>query len=54
MQNTSELKYGPQQPAQQSVPQGQCKLDLAPRMHIAADLNKEKLNLHLSHPITIP
>ena len=33
---------------------GQCKLDLAPRMHIIADLNKEKLNLHLSHPITIP
>ena len=33
---------------------GQRKLDLAPRMHIIADLNKEKLNLHLSHPITIP
>ena len=33
---------------------GQRKLDLAPRMHIIADLNKEKLSLNLSHPITIP
>ena len=32
---------------------GQRKLDLALRMHIIADLNKEKLNLHLSHPITV-
>ena len=30
---------------------GQRKLDLTPQMHMIADLNKEKLNLHLNHPI---
>ena len=36
--------------AQQAT--GQCKLDWAPWVHIIADLNKVKLNLHLTHRIT--